>query len=416
MAASKRFTAPATTLLVCALALLPAAAAAEPPGFAERLGSVRETFHKQAEKGRTVGGVLLVQHRGELVLHEPFGLRDREAGQPMAVDDIFRIYSLSKPVTSVAAMLLVEEGKLALDESVSKHLPELAGLEVATERFDPETGEEHLDRAPAKRDMTLRDLLRHTSGLLYDWTGQSAVHRLYHAAPLWSEGVTIADTVKVLGGLPLAHSPGEAFEYSFSTDVVGRLIEVVSGQRFDRFLAERVFGPLGMQDTGFYVEPERRSRLAALYRRTRPGARLERAPASDSEQPPTWLSGGGGLRSTAADYLRFCRMILAGGVLDGKRFLKPESVAEMSRDQLGPARASFMDGYGFGLGFAILERPDPWLRPGFRGQLHWNGATGTTFFIDPGQDLIGVFLIQTFGDREPREKFTQGVYRALAGD
>jgi CubicO group peptidase (beta-lactamase class C family) len=319
----------------------------------------------------------------------------------MRPDSIFRIGSMSKQITSVATMMLVDEGKLELDALVAQYLPELRDMQVV--KTDPATGDAVLlELEPAKRAMTIRDLLRNTSGLVYagpDYAdpgfGNAAIHALYGAKAPFRRDKPIAPFVASLGTLPLLHQPGEVWEYSLGFDVLGRVIEVVSGQPFDQFLQSRLFAPLRMVDTGFYVPEDKLARLVAV-----PGA--QPAPLSDGDvaKPQTFFSGGGGIVSTAPDFLRFCQMLLNGGELDGARILKPETVRLMMTNSLPPDihiaghEAGPAFGTGWGLGFAIRTSPDFSLIPGSVGSFNWQGSWGTFFSVDPVQKLILVMMMQ----------------------
>lgn len=328
-----------------------------------------------------IAGCLAVLARGDQVVYaQAFGSRNRETGAPMTEDTIFRIYSMSKPITSVAAMMLVEEGKVALDEPVGTYLPELATLKVLESAADAPNGDEN--EVPAQRPMTVRDLLRHTSGLTYGFFGDTAVDRQYQQAGILSRDQDLAEMVGKLSKIPLLHQPGTKFHYSVSTDVLGRVVEVASGQPLDQFFHARIFEPLKMDDTFFTVPEEKRDRLAQMYRRGGDG-KLTPSPAAQSRrylEPTKFFSGGGGLCSTAEDYLRFCRMLLQGGELDGVRLLQPETIGEMTRNQLPEGAGD----QAFGLGFSL----DP------NGDYGWGGAAGTRFWINPERKVIGIFMIQ----------------------
>lgn len=371
-------------------------------GFsARRLARMTSWFEAQTKKGDPSGFVVAVARGGKLAYLQPIGFADHDKTIPMRADSIFRIGSMSKQITSVATMMLVDEGKLDLDAPVAQYLPELKDKQVV--KTDPTTGDAILlELEPAKRAMTIRDLLRNTSGLVYamaDYAdpgfGNTAIHLLYGARAPFRRDKPIASFVASLGTLPLLHQPGEVWEYSIGYDVLGRVIEVVSGQTFDQFLQSRLFAPLRMVDTGFYVPEDKLARLVAV-----PGA--QPAPFSDGDviKSPTLLSGGGGIVSTAPDLLRFCQMLLNGGELDGARILKPETVRLMMTNSLpsdmhvagheaGPAF-----GTGWGLGFAIRTNPDFSLIPGAVGSFNWQGSWGTFFSVDPAQKLILLMMMQ----------------------
>lgn len=338
-----------------------------------------------------VGAVVLVARHGKVVQYEAFGKMDVDAGKPMRPDALFRLRSMSKPITTAAALLLLDEGRIRLDDPVSKYLPELEHLRVYA---GPGRTVE------ARREMTIRDLMRHTSGLSYGYEG-TPVDKLYSDNKIMDG--TLADMVRKLGKLPLQDQPGTRFRYSFSTDVLGRLIEVVSGKPLDDFLRDRIFRPLDMRDTGFVVPSVELDRLTTSYRSDGKGTlKVDDAPAtSHFRTRPRLLSGGGGLVSTARDYLRFSQMLLNGGELDGVRLLRPETVREMTTNQL-PADAlpiSFfrgfsMPGYGVGLGMMVrLDTKSPTPDPA-AGEYSWSGAASTFFSVAPGSDVIVIVLQQ----------------------
>jgi CubicO group peptidase (beta-lactamase class C family) len=363
--------------------------------------------------GVVPGAVVAIAKGGKLAYLQAIGFQDRAKTIPMKTNSIFWIASMSKPVTSVAAMILVDDGKLDLDAPVSRYLPELQDMRVAFQKTDPATGKTEyalgLPKRPI-RPMTIRDLLRHTSGLIYpeiefayperglaDATanfGIRAIHMLYGWRAVYRRDKTLADFVSSLAGLPLAHQPGEVFEYGWSVEVLSRVVEVASGQSFDQFLQSRIFAPLHMVDTGFYVPKAKLDRLVD-------SPMPERPPIWDVTMPPKLFSGDGGLVSTAPDYLRFCQMLLNGGELDGVRVLTPQAVKEMTTKALPPDIRIFggnevgaLAGATFGLGFAI--RADPvhsWI-PGAVGSFSWAGKWGTYFWIDPAEKLIGLQMIQ----------------------
>jgi len=386
---------------------LPKASQPEDVGFSsERLKRLTGVFQAEVEEGAIPGAVVLVARDGKIAYLEAFGFQDREKKLTMHTDAIFRLASLTKPVTSVAVMMLVEEGKIQLDDPVSVYLPELSGLQVGVEKVNATTGKTELGLEPARRAMTVQDLLRHTSGLTYDFLGASLVKQAYLAANLRDPEQTLAEFVTKLSKLPLAHQPGTMWDYSTSTDVLGRLVEVVSGMPFDRFIAERITKPLGMADTGFYAAGDKAQRLAEAQADPTTGRRL---PMMDVTKPHAWLSGGGGLVSTASDYARFSQMLLNGGELDGVRLLSPKTVAYMTSDQLPPdityspevlqffePRAiapTPRDGQSFGLGFMVRTQAgrNPW--PGSPGSYYWVGIFGTAFWVDPAEKLVAVLMM-----------------------
>ncbi len=384
-----------------------AVAAPETVGMsATRLGHIRRLTEKHIAEKRIPGASALIARRGRIVYQEAFGMADIEAGRPMRMDTIHRIYSMSKPLTSVAVMMLYEEGRFQLNDPVGKYLPEFAKMQVGTEEKDAETGKMVLKTAPAKRPMTIRDLLRHTSGLTYGVFGDTLVDRQYRQARILSQ-IDLAEFVKSLASIPLQYEPGTRWHYSVSVDVLGRLVEVISGKSFEEFLRERIFTPLEMRDTGFIVPADKKDRLSRLYTINRQGQLVASTVCNSREDcygkwpgaVPSFLqsvgmpSGGGGMVSTAYDYLRFCQMMLNQGQLNGRRLLSRKTVQLMSSDHLGsiPGMAT---GQGFGLGFAVNKSPGETGMMGSPGEYNWGGAAGTKFWIDPQEELIGIYMIQ----------------------
>lgn len=379
-------------------------------GFAAAgLARIDSAMQAYVTEGKLAGVVVAVAKDGRLAHWKAFGMRSIEAKDPMEPNDLFRIYSMTKPITSTAVMILVEAGKVGLDDPVAKYLPAFGDVRVWTP-----TGP-----IPPRRPMTVRDLLRHTSGLTYGIFGQTPVDSLYRKMPAATD---LADLTDKLAELPLIGQPGDGWNYSYSTDVLGRIVEVVSGLSLDRFFAERIFAPLKMKDSFFEVPAEKRSRFTGNYARSGPGRfRLVDSPDSGTyTRPAKVLSGGGGLVSSTSDYLRFAQMILNRGELDGARLLAPGTVSEMLRNQLPgemvPAIGGLMklEGTGFGLGFnVIVNGLDP-LR-GSNGTASWAGIANTYFFIDPVTKLIGVLMTQfsPFGAYPIDTEFRHLVYTAL---
>ena len=382
-----------------------------------RLSRITDAMNEDVEKGELRGALALVARNGKIAYFETAGMADTEEGIPMREDTIFRIYSMSKPITSVAVMTLFEEGRFFLKDPISKYLPELGGMSVSVEG-EPQTNGptfnlpdedpnerspstatlSTLNTVPAKREITVQDLLRHTAGFTYGFFGNSEVDKLYTQNGILTTDETIAETVEKLSKIPLKHQPGETWEYSVSVDVLGRFIEVIADQRFDEFLAERIFAPLGMVDTGFYVPDDKLHRFAQLYTPAPEGEGVEPAPAFFSRNfldNPTFLSGGGGMVSTAADYLRFCQMLLNGGELDGVRILSRKTVELMTADHTQDIEIAMRrGGYGFGLGFAVAQNIGRVGSPTSPGEFNWGGAAGTKFWIDPQEQLIGIYMVQ----------------------
>jgi CubicO group peptidase (beta-lactamase class C family) len=364
----------------------------------DRLGRIGRFFDETYIKPDLLPGVdIAVLHRGEVVYRHVNGLADAERKTPLKDDAIWRIYSMTKPITSLAFMMLVEEGRVDLDEPVSRYIP-------SWDKLKTQAGE---DAAP----MRVIDLLRHTSGLTYGFQQNDAVDAAYREAKFGEPGgpATLADFVEVLAGLPLVFQPGgEAWNYSVSTDVVGHLIEVISGQTLDAFLEERIFKPLGMTDTGFHVPPEKANRLGACYYVMPSGDRVvaDDPQTSPFLKAPTFLAGGGGLVSTTADYLRFCRLILGRGALDGQRLISSATLDLMCANHIPggrdiadvSTRSMFTEagyaGVGFGLGFAVTRDVARTLVPGSKGDLFWGGMASTYFWIDPARDLAVVQMAQ----------------------
>jgi CubicO group peptidase (beta-lactamase class C family) len=410
-----------TTLGLAALMLAGCASvggSSRPPMNAAALQKLDNLVTRDTAAGRLPGAVMLVYRDDKLVHEKVIGQRDPQAGAPMAADSIFRIYSMSKPIVSVGLMMLVEDGKVQLSDPISRHLPEFKDMKVGVEKKDA-AGNSVLELTPSPRMPTVQDLLRHTSGLTYGVFGRSLVKSEYLKANIHKNEFNNNELSKVLAGLPLANVPGSTWEYSRSTDLAGSLIERVSGQTLGVYLQQRILGPLGMKDSGFSVPADKLNRLAQPFKLD-PDTKQ---PISliDVTRPPVFESGGGGMVSTAADYLRFCRMLLNGGELDGVRILSPKTVAAMTSDHLGPdiIRASRVPGantgylpgpgFGFGLGFAVRLAPGESASLGSVGEINWGGLGGTYFWIDPREKLIAIWMMQAPG---PREHY-RGVFKSM---
>ncbi len=375
-----------------------------------RLTRLSGVMRGEVERGRLPGAVALIARRGRLGYFESFGLRDPANGAPMAKDAIFRIYSMTKPIVSVAAMMLWEEGRFLLNDPIARYLPDFADRKVAVERG----GE--IELVPAEREITIQDLLRHTSGLTYEFRGAGPVHKMYTSAKIFSRAQSNAEQVATLGKMPLLHHPGTRWEYSRSTDVIGRLVEVLSGLRLGAYLERHLLSPLGMVDTAFHVPERNHSRLAEAFARDpESGESLRLLEVRD---PPNFESGGGGLVSTASDYARFLQMLLNNGALDGMRLLSRKTIELMTADHLGSITGApdlLLPGYGFGLGFAVRLHAGIAHTPGSIGQYFWGGLAGTTFWVDPAEQLIALLLIQAPGQRDYyRVLFRDLVYSAFA--
>ena len=364
----------------------------------------KHLMSRYIEPGKIAGTLTLIARRGEIAYFSPLGMMDIERNRAMAKDTIFRIYSMTKPITSVAMMMLYEQGYFQLTDPVHKFIPEWRNLRVYVTGNYPT-----FLTKPANRDMTIRDLFTHTSGLTYnimERTNLDAAYRKLLIGEIGSD-ITLREMIEKLAFLPLEFSPGEAWNYSVSTDVLGYLIQVISGLSFDEYLQKKMFKPLGMVDTGFYVPGKKLERFAANYFRS-PDKKLTLRDDPEKSlfaKPPKFLSGGGGLVSTATDYLRFCQMLLNGGELDGVRLLGPKTIELMTRNHLPDGRdmadmsvSSFSqvapEGSGFGLGFSIILDPVRAGVIGSAGEYSWGGAASTAFWIDPIEDLIVIFLTQ----------------------
>jgi CubicO group peptidase (beta-lactamase class C family) len=362
----------------------------------QRLGRLKSEMQALVDRNQLPGVVTMVAKDGKVVEFEVAGKRDVESGAPLQKDSIFRIYSMSKPITGVAMMMLFEEGKWQLNDPVSKHIPEFANLKVA--KVNPQNGA--VTQVAPDHAMTMRELMSHSGGLTYGVFGSTPVDKMYTDVNVLDRDATLQAMIDKLGKIPLLHQPGERWHYSVSVDVQGYLVEKLSGQPFAEFLKQRIFEPLGMKDTAFYVPPEKMNRFVSFYTYDK-DRKFVPNQSPDFSKPPGAPSGGGGLVSTAMDYMRFCQMLLNGGELDGHRLLSPLSV-QLMRSNVLPANARTMSpGTGFGLDFAVVE--DPVAAGGFGGEgtFYWGGYAGTWFWIDPVYQLIVVGMIQIRGDGSP---------------
>ncbi len=364
----------------------------------EGLDKLTAAMQQMVDDGELEGIVTAVSRHGKLVHFETFGHQDTEAGIVMKKDTIARIYSMTKPIAGVALMTLYDEGKFTLDDAVEDYIPELAGLEVAAE--DGPDGDPVVEDADHK--MTIRELMSHTGGLTYGFFSRSQVDTLYQKANVLDRNSTLKEFVGKLSKIPLRQQPGTAWHYSVSVDVQGYLVEVLTGKTFDEVLSERIFEPLGMKDTAFWVPPEKADRLSRMYSRGRDG-KVSSAPNGEYLTKPAFFSGGGGLVSTAMDYMRFSQMLLNGGELDGVRILEPETVKLMHTNQL-PASIEQINpmvgnpGNTFGLDFALVAKPDGTSDHALaKGEYWWFGIGGTWFGINPIQDTVVVGMIQSRG-------------------
>ncbi|HWV80575.1 MAG TPA: serine hydrolase domain-containing protein [Hyphomicrobiaceae bacterium] len=366
----------------------------------ERLARIAPVFKSEIEKGRIPGVVLAVARRGKLAYFEAIGAIDPATKAPMTTDALFSIASMTKPMVSVGIMMLAEEGKLFLNDPVGQYLPQLKDMKVALVKKDAE-GKEVVESVPAKRQPTIQDLLRHTSGVTYGGRGNTAVHKM------WPRGSAVAATqftgpefLETIGKLPLLHEPGTVWDYSLSVDILGQVIEAISGKPLSAFLAERIWQPLGMVDTSFAVPEDKKARYARAF----PNDPITGKPQTvlhAGAKPVKFECGGGCGVSTASDYIRFSQMLLNGGVLDGKRLLGKKTVAYMTSNHLGPGIENNVaktdpsrEGYGFGLGFAVRLTPGIAGVSGSEGDYNWGGAYGTFFWNDPKEELTVVFMSQ----------------------
>ena len=391
----------------------------------DRLGYIADHFNRYVDEGKIPGYLVLIARRGKAAYLHRYGERDVETGLPVEEDTIFRIYSMTKPITSVAVMMLYERGLLHLDDPASEYIPALKQLEVF------ESGDAKSYRTvPAQREMTIRDLLTHTAGFTYGHMNTPPIDEMYRDRELFGNGMSLGDTVDLLSELPLLFSPGTRWSYSVATDVLGYLIEVISGQSLDRFFAEEILEPLGMADTAFSISPDKVGRFAANYERDCTGFRLIDSPGESTYlKQPKLFSGGGGLVSTAGDYLRLCQMLLNKGQLDGVRIVGRKTVELMTSNHLPQNRdlssmgyilssesrpvglgvglgARFNlrrgglrtetrhDGIGFGLGGAVLLDPAAAHILGSPGEFTWGGAASTAFWVDPLEQMTAIFLTQ----------------------
>jgi CubicO group peptidase (beta-lactamase class C family) len=398
---SRRFAVTALLLLAVAAG---SARAEQPRTFSTGgLANVSDYIRNEVATGKIPGAILLIQQHGKPVYFENFGVRDIATELSMSADTIFRLYSMSKAITSVAAMMLVEDGKLALADPVSKYIPAFADVKVGVEKRGDD-GKVTLALEPLNRPITIEDLLRHTSGLTYGFYGYGIVHELYAEADLFNADLGNAEFVERLASLPLAEQPGTRWDYGHSTDVLGRVIEVVSGQSLYRFEKQRLLDPLGMNETAFFVaDSSKRPRIAEPMPNDR--AISSTTSLRDIMLPRRVESGGAGMVGTIGDYARFCQMLLNGGTYQGHTYLKPETIKQMVSDHVGPATGIGRgDAYypgdtsGFGLGFAVrtsVPANTEWPL----GEYRWDGVGGTFFFIDPVDEMFVVFMVQTPSER-----------------
>jgi CubicO group peptidase (beta-lactamase class C family) len=385
-----------------------------------KLQRITEFFNNEVATGKLPGAVVLIQQHGRPVYLKSFGVQDVETKIPMTPDTIFALHSMTKPITSVAAMMLIDAGKLSLADPVSKFIPGFSDAKVGVSAPD---GQNVLKLVPADRPVTIMDLLRHTSGITYDYIGGKLIMKAYSESGLFDGHYTNEVFADRIAGLPLARQPGTLWRYGHSTDVVGRIIEVVSGQTLYQFQKQHIFEPLGMTSTKYVLESaDERARMAEPL----PSDTILKLAETQRRAHPEWESGGGGLVSTLNDYTRFALMILGGGERDGKRYLSPAAFKAMTSDHIGPgsgvARDYYYfpgDGFGYGYGFAVRTdpgnaKPPP---PGSIGELKWDSGSGTYFGVDPKLDMIYILLEQTQTERgRITPAFKKLVYDAFATD
>lgn len=409
---------------------LPKLSRPEEAGFSsERLARITTFFQSAVDKGEIPGAVLMVARNGKIVYRQAVGYQDRENKSPMKAVAMFRIFSMTKPIATVAVMMLAEEGKIDVMAPVAQYLPEFKDVKVGVEKMDPATGKATLTLEAPVRPMTVQDLLRHTSGLVYGPFGNTLVHQAYNKANLFDDGQTLAEFVTKIAKLPLAHQPGSTWEYGMSVDVLGRIVEVVSGMPFDEFINERISKPLGMHDTAFYLNAAQAARLAEPQVDKATGKKPQFGDAKDlTKEKVKFFSGGGGMLSTASDYARFCQMLANGGEANGVRLLSPKTLAVMTSDQLpsNAARVGMLEatqdlsplpelGQSFGLGFAVRTDLGHSAVSGSVGDYFWAGAAGSYFWIDPQEKLYAVMMLQMpFVEAGPyRRALREIVYGAL---
>jgi CubicO group peptidase (beta-lactamase class C family) len=376
----------------------------------QRLERLTAVMAHEVEEKKAPGVSMLIARHGKIAYRESVGAL-RRGGPPMTDDAIFRIYSMTKPIVSVAAMMLVEEGRLLITDPVSKYLPAFANLKVGVVNGDK------LALTPLKRPITIQDLMRHTSGLTYGFTGVSAVQKLTKAANVLFSQASLAQNVDAMAALPLMHQPGEVWEYSVSTDVLGRIVDIVEGAQLSEVLQERLFGPLGMVDTAFFTPADKVARRADPF--SFDFVTAGGVDPCNATAPPKFESGGGGLMSTLADYTRFAAMLANGGSLEATRILGPQTIAFMASDHLDAKtdRSHFLlwPGHGFGLGFAVRTDPGKAPTAGSVGEFFWGGMMGTAFWVSPRDSLFAIIMVQTPEHRAYfRELFRNLVSAAIA--
>ena len=355
-----------------------------------RLQKMSDAFKREVDKGTVPGMTVMVARRGQIGHFEAIGRQGPLATAPMAHNTIFRIFSMTKPIVSVGIMMLLEEGHVLLSDPVAKFIPEFARQKVGVERNGK------LELVPVQNPMTIQDLLRHTSGITYDHTGNGLVQQLYKNSPLRNRKITNAEHATMVAELPLICQPGAEWNYSRSTDILGRIVEIISGKSLGAFLTERILAPLQMAETAFHTAAENAGRLAEAFPNDPWSG--EKVQLFDMLEKPVMESGGGGLVSTTMDYARFCQMLLNGGALEGNRIIGRKTLELMASDHLAPEvkiqGALMPPGHGFGLGFAVRRQQGIAPFPGSLGEFFWSGRAGTFFWIDPKEELFAVFMMQ----------------------
>ena len=384
-----------------------------------RLAHITATLSREVEANRLPGAVIAIARHGRLIFHEAVGFLGPDRTAPMPRDALFAIASMTKPITGVAALMLLEEGHLTLSDPVEKFLPQLANRRVAVMTGSAGTDDAPIQTVPAARSISVLDLMRHTSGLTYGGRGTTAVHALYPASSnAAGASLTTREVLAQIAAAPLLHQPGTVWEYGLSIDVIGLIVEAITGENLGAFLDERLFRPLGMTDTTFQVRPEKAARLARPLPTDPDTGAAQSVP--DRTQALRFECGGGGLASTALDYLRFAQMLLAGGTLGNTRILGRKTVEAMRANRMTPdienriaALDTNSEGYGFGLTVAVREQPGSLL--GNAGEFYWNGAYGTLWRADPKEDLAVVFMVQVPGEqrRRYRSLINALVYQSL---
>jgi CubicO group peptidase (beta-lactamase class C family) len=376
-----------------------------------RLQKLSDAFKREVDKGTLPGATVLVARKGQIGWFDAVGRQSPAASAPMSHDSIFRIFSMTKPIVSIGIMQLLEDGHFLLNDPVAKFIPEFSETKVGIENNGK------LELVPARRQMTVQDLLRHTSGLTYDHTGNGPVQQLYKESRLRSRKISNAEHATMLAAMPLVCQPGTEWNYSRSTDILGRIIEVVSGKSLGAFLTERILAPLQMAETAFFTDEANAGRLAEPFAKDPWNG--EEVKLFNMLEKPVMESGGGGLVSTTMDYARFCQMLLGGGSLDGNRIIGRKTLELMASDHLAPDVKINGDlvpvGHRFGLGFAV--RTETGIAPflGSTGQFFWSGMAGTFFWIDPKEELFAVFMMQGPGQRQYTRSLVRNlVYAAVA--